>query len=269
MRLFVSIWLALASATAGGETRPMVVIEHRPLESFPAGSAVTVKARMVSRTGQKIFEPAVFARPRGATDFLRIPMLPLQTAPEVFQASLPPELTRRDLDYFLETFDEEGNGPFRKGTPEAPLQASAILRAPPPLPAEAMPTVATTRAITPAESSGRQTAGLVVVGAGGALVLGGAISGILALGDYNAEKSASTGGDLARYSTARSAAENESLAADLLIGAGVIAAAVGAYLLLTDDRSPLPVGQAERRARVTVGASPIRGGAVAVVGGEF
>jgi hypothetical protein len=91
------------------------------------------------------------------------------------------------------------------------------------------------------------------------MVVGGAISGILALSDYNAEKTASSS---ANYDKSRSAAKTESVVADALYGAGAAVVVIGAILWIT-DRAPSSSGG------VSLGASPVPGGACAVVTGRF
>ncbi|MGC4115893.1 MAG: hypothetical protein QM765_15130 [Myxococcales bacterium] len=246
----------LAVVLGAAPQAPVVVIDHQGPVSVPDG--VALEAEMVSTTGRKIFEPAAFVRPATGGDFARLPMSPLPD--NRFRVSLPPTLASKECEYFLEAFDEDGNGPFRKGSPERPIRLTRPVASstPPPLAPAAKP-VASAQQST---SQGRplRTAGIALLAGGGALLIGGGVSGALALKDFNAEKSAT---DTAAYGSAKSAAKVEALAADVLLGAGAVAAIVG-IILWANDPNPSPAAKP-----VTVSASPVAGGACAVVSGRF
>jgi len=238
---------ALATLLLAGSlgAAPLVVIEHAP----PDARSGALEARMVSTAGRKVIEPAAFVRAAGEREYQRLPMQP-SSAADAFRAALPAALQGRECEYFLEAFDDDGNGPFRKGTPERPLRLSlsqAVERAPKP--------TAPPPAVAKSAGHPRRTAGIVLVAGGAAVIVGGAISGLMALSDFGVEKSTA---DLTVYDRARSAAQTESVAADALYGIGAAAAVVGAILWLTDRSAP-----------VTVSAAPTRGVACAVLSGRF
>lgn len=228
---------------------PVVVIEHQP----PLVEQGALEARLASTSGRRIFEPAAFVRAVGATEFARLPLTEREAGAGVFRADLPESLKGIEIEYFLEAFDEDGNGPFRKGSPERPLRLTR-----PPPPPRSLPAAATA-AEQQALSRPRRTAGITLLASGAALLVGGGICGALALKDYSTEKAAT---ELGEYEKAKSAAKTEGLVADVLFGAGIAAATVGAVLWLTDPSTPS--GPA-----VSLGASATRGGAVAVLSGRF
>lgn len=250
--------LALPLALLAVGAAPVVAIDHHGPVLLPEG--VALEARLVSTTGRKVFEPAAFVRLVGEKEYVRLPMAPL--AGDLYRAPLPAALSGHECEYFLEAFDEDGNGPFRRGSPERPLRLSR------PQPAAATPRP--TPAVEPApggveaEALGRplRTAGIALLAGGGALLLAGGISGALALKDYEAEKAAK---DLATYDSAKSAAKAESVAADVLLGTGAAAAIVGIILWAS---APNPAPPSARP--VAVSAAPLPGGgACAVVSGSF
>jgi tetratricopeptide (TPR) repeat protein len=86
-----------------------------------------------------------------------------------------------------------------------------------------------------------RTAGYVVMGAGGALVLGGVVMGVLANGKQGEFDDATTA---AAKRDARDSGKNFALAADGLYGLGVIGLGVGLVLFLTADAEAPAEGQA-------------------------
>src|SRR5207245_2073373 len=90
-----------------------------------------------------IFQPMVFIRVAGITGFTRVQMNPVAGVNDLFTAEVPMSLTAEDFDYYIEAFDEDGNGPARVGSPESPLHVSvgaagppSVARPAPPPPAE-------------------------------------------------------------------------------------------------------------------------------------
>jgi hypothetical protein len=237
----IATFVLAASVSAA----PVVVIEH----AQPRAHAVTLEAHMASTAGRKVIEPAAFVRLAGEKDFQRLAMQGLTG--DTFSAELPASLADRDLEYFLEAFDEDGNGPFRKGSPERPLRLS------PGKAAEHVRAPAT--AVEKSAPGTRRRAGMVLVASGAVIVVAGAVSGLLALNDYGIEKSTT---EVTVYQSSKSAAVTESMVADALYGVGAAAVVVGAILWITDRPAADPP-------RVTVGAAPTRGGACAVLSGHF
>ena len=237
---------------------PVVAIDHHGPVLLPGG--VALEARLVSTTGKKVFEPAAFVRQAGTAEFMRLPMT--LVADDLYRAPLPPALAAHECEYFLEAFDEDGNGPFRKGSPERPLR---LAKPQPPATATSHQPAATEPATARVEASGParplRTAGIALLAGGGALLVAGGISGGLALKDYEAEKGAT---ELSAYESAKSAAKAEAVAADVLLGTGAVAAIVGIILWAND---PNPAPSATRP--ISVSASPIRGGVCAVLSGSF
>lgn len=250
--------LALATVALGATpAAPVVVIEH--FGPVPTAEGLSLEARIVSTAGLKVFDPAAFVRVVGSGEFQRLPMVPVPG--DKFRAALPPALAAADCEYFLEAFDEEGNGPFRKGSPDKPLKLSrpAPARPLPDLP-KAPPAPTPPAAVQGEPGRPLRTSGIALVAGGGALLVGGAISGFLALDSYNREKATS---DPVEYESAKSAAKTEALVADVLFAVGGAAAVLGA-ILWANDPVPLPAAQG-----VKVSAAPVPGGACALVSGRF
>lgn len=146
-------------------------ITHAPLATVPLGESVTIEAKIEDES--PIFDPAVLVRFEGDDGFLRVPM----TATEGgrYAAVIPISGKSGVVRYFIEAFDENGNGPSLVGSAEAPL-SFALVEPPPPQPEEPAPPPEPAVDPTPApevaadESEGLPM-GLIVAGAAGAAVV--------------------------------------------------------------------------------------------------
>jgi hypothetical protein len=111
-------------------------IDHKPATRAARGEPVEIRARIVSVSGKAVYQPTVFLRVAGITGFSRVTMTPIPQMKDLFIAEIPASLAAGDFDYYIEAFDEDGNGPARAGTPEKPIHvavgAGATQRPPPP-----------------------------------------------------------------------------------------------------------------------------------------
>ena len=80
------------------------------------GQELRIRATITDESG--IFAPTLYVRAVGQEDFITIEMT---KAGKNFEARVPGEQMGGDIEYFIEAFDELGNGPAREGSPEAPL----------------------------------------------------------------------------------------------------------------------------------------------------
>ena len=116
----VVAFAAALSATAEAKPPPRdvepPVINHAPVLQAEEGAPLMVRARIVDAS--EIFAPAVYVRPRGAVQWDAIAM---ERVGGTYEARIPAEQVTGPLEYFIEAFDEEGNGPARAGSPEEPI----------------------------------------------------------------------------------------------------------------------------------------------------
>jgi hypothetical protein len=112
-------------------------------------------------------------------------------------------------------------------------------------------------AVTPPLLSGRQKAGWITAGVGGACLAGSAVFGLLARSAWNDLKAAEDSGDALAWDRQRDLVKRRALVADLLLGAGAVGAGVGAWLIFGGDGAP--------RAGVTA----LPGGAAVAFEGRF
>jgi hypothetical protein len=123
--------LALMLATQAGlahagrpvaDTEPPVIV-HTPIAHAVEGETLEVRARITDPGG--VFAPAVYFRARGESEYASVPM---ELQGEEHRALIPGARVKGPLEYFIEAFDELGNGPARKGRPEVPLPVTVAAR---------------------------------------------------------------------------------------------------------------------------------------------
>ncbi len=108
---------ALASTAAGAADVDPPVIFHKPPAAAIVGQPLEIVAEIKDPSG--VFGPTLYYRKPGTAKFASAAM---NEAGGKFSATIPATAVTGDLDYFIEAFDNEGNGPARKGTPEKPLK---------------------------------------------------------------------------------------------------------------------------------------------------
>jgi len=103
---------ALAADTAA----PQIV--HEPCEQFQKGAVFEVVARFYDES--PIFDPKVVFR-RGKGKWKNRPFK-RQNGTDNFVANIPAKFLKKGrIQYFIEVFDENGNGPARFGSTDAPV----------------------------------------------------------------------------------------------------------------------------------------------------
>jgi hypothetical protein len=114
------------SKAASNDTEPPA-IEHARIEHAPLGQAIVVKAKITDQS--EIFAPSVQFRPKGSKEYDAIEMRKTASG---YEATIPAEQVNTDIEYFIEAFDANGNGPARAGSPEEPIRVSVFDAAHPP-----------------------------------------------------------------------------------------------------------------------------------------
>lgn len=150
------------------------VVEHTPIATHDGKGPVVVSARITDDSA--VFEPTLVVRAAAATAgvggvFMRVPLV--KGDADTYTAEVPTALLSGDVEYLVEAFDENGNGPSRVGDEAAPLK---IVRDVPPPPVDVKPIDAATQPVAPEDegNTGLIVAGVVV----GAIVVVGAAAGI-------------------------------------------------------------------------------------------
>ncbi len=154
------------------------VVEHTPIATHDGKGPVLVSARITDDSA--IFEPTLVVRAAtaGASGapggvFMRVPLV--KGDADVYSAEVPAALLTADVEYLVEAFDENGNGPSRVGDESAPLKIVRDV----PAPVEALkppddPTKKPPDVPEDGDNTGLIVAGVIV----GAIVVVGAAAGI-------------------------------------------------------------------------------------------
>jgi hypothetical protein len=153
-------------------------IDHAPPSTCAVDVPCVVEARITDDSG--VFDPALLFRAAGATTFERASMQPVPGDATLFRAVVPPALIAGgDVEYLVEAFDVQGNGPARAGTDAAPLR---VRRAATSTTATATATSTTTTATSPDAAARAAVTGDDGGGLALGLVLGGVALAVLAVG---------------------------------------------------------------------------------------
>jgi hypothetical protein len=129
VRRLTALLLTVVAATASptwaarkkaADTTPPV-IDHTPPVGCVVETPCVVEARITDSSG--VFDPTLLFRAAGATTFERQPMQATPGDGSLFRATLPAVLLASgDVEYLVEAFDVQGNGPSRAGNDEVPLR---------------------------------------------------------------------------------------------------------------------------------------------------
>jgi hypothetical protein len=102
------------------DTKPPVVT-HVRVSRAPKDKALVIRARFEDES--EIFAPSIYLRAKGGAEFEALPMRRVENG---YEATISADKMAADLEYFIEAFDEQGNGPAREGSPESPLSISVF-----------------------------------------------------------------------------------------------------------------------------------------------
>jgi hypothetical protein len=179
----IGLLVALVVTTTGARKaadRIPPVITHTPPGSCPAPQAgapvpCVVEAVIVDESG--VFDPTLLVRLQGTRAYDRVPMRAVAGQKDTFSAIVPANLAAAGVvEYLVEAFDVQGNGPARVGDEAAPLllAPAKVVAAPvdpPPPPPSPGP--------TPAPPATEDNTGLivgVVAGVGAAVLVGAGVA---------------------------------------------------------------------------------------------
>jgi hypothetical protein len=271
------------SAPARAADTAAPVIEHTPVTSVTAGSKwVQIFAKI---TDESKFFPQVFFR-YGPGDFQKpLDLKAVKGQKNQFGVNVP--VKGDALEYYLEAYDELGNGPARSGDPDKPWRvdtsgnAGTAQAAPKPAPA---PIAATTppppRPLPPPVRTADSSAGggrvwtWVVGGVGVGALAGGLVAGLAFKSADDAYKQRLADDPTAFPSLKGQYDANKTLGRDatILVIAGGTLVAAGAVLYFFEPKwNGSEARHASEESKLDVGfaAAPVAGGGAAVVAGRF
>ncbi|HEY3448418.1 MAG TPA: hypothetical protein VGK67_18830 [Myxococcales bacterium] len=132
--------LATPAAASAADAKPPRIV-HTPINEAPGGKSLAVNATITDES--EIFEPTLYYRAAGTKRFLSASMS--KGAGAAFTATIPDVAMTGVVEYFIEAYDANGNGPARFASEAKPhkiktLKASetkvAEATPPPPPPAD-------------------------------------------------------------------------------------------------------------------------------------
>jgi hypothetical protein len=302
MRKLLATVLAagLISTAARGVDNEAPVITHTPVTRAPPGGFVEVMAKI---TDASKFFPQVFYRYDSSGGWLKpLDMKPVKGQPNMFGANIP--VRGETVEYYIEAYDELGNGPGRAGAPEAPLRVRVgeepkASAAPPPAAAPAPSAAATpppsasgwpapapakppARAPIGATSRAQPSAGptriwtWAVGGTGLGLLAGGLIAGTAAKSAGNAynDRLKDPQNNPVTLQSQYDAAQAMGTKATILTISGLVLVAGGAALYFLEpgfSGSSGVLASEPPRAEpgISVAAAPVDGGGAVAVAGRF
>jgi|GEM_PF-1429104 len=284
---FLGLFLVSTSARAEDTAAP--VIEHTPVTKADKGAIVSVVAKV---TDESKFFPQVFFRYTPGGSFEKpLDLRPIKNKKNMFGAAIPNKGPY--VEYYLEAYDEFGNGPGRAGSPEAPFKVNlsgeeapvAVVKKEPAReettvrgeePAKrSAPPLATTASRSNSGGSSR-TLTWIVGGTGVGLLVGGLLAGVAVKSADSAYQSRLSDPQNSPASLQEQYDANKSLGtkATILTTAGVVLLAGGVALYFLEpgfgggSSSNSSAALDDKKVDgVQVAAVPLdRGGAVAVAG---
>ena len=104
-------------------------ITHSAVSAVNKGQAVEINARIAGEAG--VTNPSVMYRHVGEKEFHALPMGNVGAADE-YTATIPAREATGDIEYYVEAYDQYGNGPGRSGAPNAPFIIKIAQPPPPP-----------------------------------------------------------------------------------------------------------------------------------------
>ena len=97
------------------------VLTHKAVATAKKGKPLTVTAHATDPSG--VFGPVLYLRKKGmpAPDYIPMRMAPSKTVPGDYSVEIPAALVSVDaLEYYIEAWDNAGNGPSRSGSADSP-----------------------------------------------------------------------------------------------------------------------------------------------------
>ncbi len=179
---FMLLALLCFSGAARADDTAAPIIEHTPVTKADKGAVVQVFAKI---TDESKFFPQVFYRYDPSRGFEKpLDMKPVKGKKNIYGANIPNKGPY--VEYYIEAYDELGNGPGRAGAPEATLkvdlsgeEATVVKKEP----VHEDPVVTVTKPVPPLATTASRASGQgrtftwIVGGTGVGLLVGGLLAG--------------------------------------------------------------------------------------------
>ena len=121
----LALFLVALLAPQAGDTEPPF-LDHDPITTGSRDGQLTFRVNIIDES--KLFAPSLCWRPVKATKYSVIELA--SDGSDLYTATLSSGQLSGDIEYYLEAYDEHGNGPARVGEPEKPLRIVGATRVP-------------------------------------------------------------------------------------------------------------------------------------------
>jgi len=263
----VAILSLCTSARADDTSAP--VIAHTPVAKGEKGKQTPVFARITDES--KIFPQVFYRFAAGAPYEKPIDMKPVKSQRSQWGANLPPP-PGNTLEYYIEAYDEFGNGPARAGDPDKPF---AVDFGPPEVAQEQprLPLPPPPRPPPKPPPGGGRLWTWVAGGTGLGLLAGGLVAGLAVKSADDAYKARLADPSNNPTTLKQQYDANHSLGTKATIltiaGATLLAGGVALYFIEAPKGGGGAVAGDEPRDDVRVAVAPAGGGAAVSVAGRF
>jgi len=123
----LAVLIAAAQSAQAVEDVLPPSIEHEPCDQYQKGQPFVIWARF--KDDSQLFDPKVIYR-SGSNTWKNVAFERVDGTGD-FRATLQSKDLKGSLDYFIEVFDENGNGPARFGSTDAPVHITAAAKVEP------------------------------------------------------------------------------------------------------------------------------------------
>ena len=114
---FLFLAFAASPSIAIADDLEAPIIEHQPIREAPLYEAIHFRVQI--NDDSMIFAPSVYYRYAGQLEYRIIEM---EETARAYVAKISGSEVTGDIEYFLEAFDEHGNGPARSASPKQPIR---------------------------------------------------------------------------------------------------------------------------------------------------
>jgi hypothetical protein len=108
-----------SQASTAGEDNDPPALAHTPITHAPRGKSLRVEAHAADPAG--VNQVILYLRRQGGSDYIPLKFVADKNAVGDYSVEVPTALMSTNLEYYIETYDNLGNGPTRAGSPERPL----------------------------------------------------------------------------------------------------------------------------------------------------
>jgi hypothetical protein len=226
--------LLLAAADTAAPT-----IDHTPAAKAPRGKELVIEARITDPSG--VFGSTLYWRPALEQKYIVVELT--AEGGNLFTGAIPGARMNNEVEYYIESYDQLGNGPARAGSPENPflvvVHDAVVPREKPEVASAVLEPQEPPLKVVPLAVGG---GGVLLAGVGAALWFSAAAT----VRDIDQKYPANTGLLPDDAAAVRSAAGTSRLGSILMIAGGLAAAGGTTWFFMPSDDGGATVGAGGR-----------------------